>query len=146
MFYAGTDPGKSLSYVTAVDEMGKVVRQGKAESTPEGLLSARASLWPQVKVAMEATRARQEAYDVLADQGPEATLSTPHRVQGHRLGQGGEATRWAPTSWPSSCGQTFLVRAYVPDPETRALRELLRRRVFLVEIRRAVKNRIHARL
>ncbi len=34
----------------------------------------------------------------------------------------------------------------MPDPETRALRELLRYRAFLVDIRRAVKNRIHALL
>jgi hypothetical protein len=37
MFYAGADLGKSFSYLTVVDEMGKVVRRGRAESTPEGL-------------------------------------------------------------------------------------------------------------
>jgi len=39
-----------------------------------------------------------------------------------------------------------VARAYVPDPETRALRELLRYRAFLVDIRRAVKERIYALL
>ena len=34
----------------------------------------------------------------------------------------------------------------MPDPETGALRQLLRRRAFLVTMRRAVENRIHALL
>jgi hypothetical protein len=41
MFYAGADLGKSFSYVTVVDEMGKVVLSG---------------LRPQLKLAIEATR------------------------------------------------------------------------------------------
>lgn len=68
------------------------------------------------------------------------------RVQGHRLGQAGEATGPTPTSWPRRMRADLVARAYVPDPETRALRQLLRYRAFLVDIRRAVKNRNHALL
>ena len=37
MFYAGADLGKSFSYLTVVDEMGKAVCKRRAESNPEGL-------------------------------------------------------------------------------------------------------------
>ena len=40
----------------------------------------------------------------------------------------------------------MVARAYVADPETRGLRELLRYRAFLVGLQGAVKNRIHALL
>jgi hypothetical protein len=36
MFYAATDLGKSFSYVTVVDGMGRVVRHGRAETSLRG--------------------------------------------------------------------------------------------------------------
>jgi|GEM_PF-2594144 len=59
--------------------MGKVVRQGRAESTPEGLLLALSGLGPELKVAMEASRAWQRAPGALAVQTLEATLVHPSR-------------------------------------------------------------------
>jgi transposase len=81
MFYAGADPGKSFTYPTAAGEVGKVAPQGRAESTPEGLLAALSGLGQRLKVAMEATRAWQWAYDVLSDQGLEVTLVHPCKTR-----------------------------------------------------------------
>lgn len=38
----------------------------------------------------------------------------------------------------------LLPAIWIPDPETRALRHLLRGRVFLVRQRTVIRNRIHA--
>ncbi|GBD12013.1 hypothetical protein HRbin24_00013 [bacterium HR24] len=57
------------SYLAVVDERGRTVRQGRAESSPEGLLAALAGLSGGLKVALEATRAWEWAMGLLSDQG-----------------------------------------------------------------------------
>ena len=66
-FYAAASPGKSFSYVAVVDEVGKVVCQGKNREHPAGLPAALSGLGPELKVAMEAARAWQWASGALAD-------------------------------------------------------------------------------
>ena len=66
MFYAGLDLGKRHSYLAVVDERGRTVRQGRVESTPEGLLASISGLGPELRLALEATRAWEWAYDLVS--------------------------------------------------------------------------------
>ena len=45
-----------------------------------------------------------------------------------------------------SCGSDLLPESYVPPKDIRELRDLVRRRAFLVRMRAQLKNRVHADL
>lgn len=145
MFYAGLDLGKRHSYLAVVDERGRTVRQGRVESSPEGLLWALSGLGGGLKLALEATRAWEWAYDLLSDQGLEVTLVHPVVSRAIASARPGKRPAGRPHPGPEMRAD-LVARAYVAGKETRALRELLRYRAFLVGLGRAVKDRIHALL
>jgi len=145
MFYAGLDLGKRHSYLAVVDERGRTVRQGRVESSPEGLLWALSGLGGGLKLALEATRAWEWAYDLLSDQGLEVTLVHPYKTRAIASARI-KSDRLDAHILAQLLRADLVARAYVAGKETRALRELLRYRAFLVDLQRAVKNRIHALL
>ncbi len=118
MLYAGANLGKGFSYLTVVDEMGKLVRKGRAESTHEGLLAALSGLRPELRVAGPATRAWQWAPGVLADQDLEVSLAHPIMSWPMAPARGSDG----PDAHVPIQRDPGRARAYVPGPETGALR------------------------
>ena len=107
MFYAGLDTGKRHSYLAVVDERGRTVRQGRVESTPEGLLASLSGLGPELRLALEATRAWEWAYDLLSDQGLEVTLVHPYKTKAIASARPGKRPAGRPHPGPKESGQTW---------------------------------------
>ena len=142
--YVGLDVHKRVCYGTATDDEGHTVKSGKFSSNPEGLNSFMDGL-DEAQVAMEAGYCWQPIYDHLEEAGYDVRLAHPLKVKAI-------AEAKIKTDEIDSETLAHLLRAdllpesYVPPREIRDLRELVKRRAFLVGMRTRLKNRIHAEL
>ena len=144
MMYVGLDVHKRVCYGTVMDEKGKVVKQDKFTNDLEALDKFMEGL-DMVTVAMEAGYCWQPLYDRLLESGHHVKLAHPLKVKAI-------AQAKVKTDKIDSETLTHLLRAdllpesYVPPRDIRELREVVRRRAFLVGMRTMLKNRVQAEL
>ena len=125
-----------------MDEKGKVAKQAKFTNDPEGVEAFMEGL-TEAQVAMEAGYCWQPIYDALEDSGHDVRLAHPKEVKAI-------AKARVKTDKIDSQTLAHLLRAdllpesYVPPPDIRDLRDRVRRRAFLVNMRTMVKNRVHS--
>jgi len=142
--YVGLDVHKRVCYATLTDEKGRVIKQGKFSNDEYGLNSFMQGI-DEAQVAMEAGYCWQPLYDHLKEKGYDVKLAHPLKVKAI-------AEAKIKTDKVDSETLTHLLRAnllpesYVPPKDIRELRDLVRRRAFLVGMRTKLKNRIHAEL
>jgi len=147
LLYVGIDYHKRYSQLDAIGEDGRSRAQGRMPNELERVSEFFASLGEPCRVVLEAGWNWGLMYDWLESiENVEAVeLAHPYRVRAiaaaevktdsidaHTLGQLLRAN--------------LIPRAYIPQPQTRQLREVVRQRMFLVRVRTMVKNRIHALL
>lgn len=146
MLWVGLDLHKRYITACAVDDAGEVVAEHRrlAADAP-ALLAWLTALPGSVTVAMEATLYWAWLHDQLSAAGIAAVAAHPYQVK---------------LIWQARCKTdpidarklADLLRAnllpaiWVPDPEVRARRKLLRGRAYLVRLRTSLKNRIHGHL
>lgn len=144
MMYVGLDVHKRVCYGTVMDEKGKIVKQDKFTNDLEALDEFMEDL-DEALVAMEAGYCWQPLYDRLLESGHHVKLAHPLKVKAI-------AQAKVKTDKIDSETLTHLLRAdllpesYVPPRDIRELREVVRRRAFLVGMRTMLKNRIHSDL
>ena len=142
--YVGLDVHKRVCYGTVMDEKGKIVKQDKFTNDLEALDEFMEDL-DEALVAMEAGYCWQPLYDRLLESGHHVKLAHPLKVKAI-------AQAKVKTDKNDSETLTHLLRAdllpesYVPPRDIRELREVVRRRAFLVGMRTMLKNRIHSDL
>jgi transposase len=125
-----------------MDEKGKVVKQAKFTNDHKALDEFMEGL-DEALVAMEAGYCWQPLYDRLEESGHHVKLAHPLKVKAI-------AEAKVKTDKIDSETLTHLLRAdllpesYVPPRDIRELREVVRRRAFLVGMRTMLKNRIHS--
>ncbi len=145
MLYAGVDAHKATSHITVVDEAGVVVRRLKVASSPGGIRTALGDLPGPVKAVVEASYTWGPVYDWLGEVADEVILAHPAKVRAI-------ADARIKTDAIDSRTLAHLLRAdlipeaYAPSKEVRAIKRVLRQRMFLVRVQTMVKNRIHALL
>ena len=138
----GLDVHKKVCYGAVMDEKGKVAKQAKFTNDPEGVEAFMEGL-TEAQVAMEAGYCWQPIYDALEDSGHDVRLAHPKEVKAI-------AKARVKTDKIDSQTLAHLLRAdllpesYVPPPDIRDLRDRVRRRAFLVNMRTMVKNRVHS--
>ena len=145
MFYVGVDAHKATSHVTVVDGTGKVLRHKRIASSPSGLREILGSCQEPMRAVLEASYTWGPMYDWLAEIADEVILAHPAKVRAI-------AEARIKTDKIDSATLAHLLRAdlipeaYAPSKESRAVKRVLRQRMFFVRVQTMMKNRIRALL
>ncbi|MFQ6618438.1 MAG: IS110 family transposase [Fidelibacterota bacterium] len=145
MKYVGLDLHKAYSYITELDEEGKVLSRFRLENTPENIRRYAQTLPPGSKVAVEATYNWYFLLEILEEMDLEVTLAHPLKtraIASARIMTDKISSRiLASLLWAD-----LLPPAYIAPRPIRDRRELLRYRASLVSLRQALKCKVRALL
>jgi len=145
MLYVGVDAHQARSMVTVMDETGRVLKRSQVRSTPEGLRTALGCYRQPMKAVLEASYSWGPMYDWLEELAEDVVLAHPVKVRAI-------ADARIKTDKIDSETLAHLLRAdlipeaYAPSKEVRAVKRVLRQRMFFVRLRTMVKNRIRSLL
>lgn len=141
--YVGVDYHRKYSYMTVMDETGKVFKEGKVDSKKEAVAAflEKANCNGNTQAVLEATRNWTVMHDWLEEMVEEVHLAHPLKVKA--IAEAKIKTDKIDARVLAHLLRTDLLpEAYVAEPETRRIRSLLRQRMFLIRLRTMVKNRI----
>ena len=145
MYYTGIDLHKKTSFLTTVNEEGKVVKRANLINDEALILDYFAALDEPTKVVMESTGSWYWLYDLLDGNGFEVVLSNPTKTKA--IASAKIKNDKLDSHMLAQLLRTDLISTvYVPSIDTRKLKELLRHRARLVRDTVRMKNRIHALL
>jgi transposase len=141
----GIDLHRRRSHVAVIDEEGTETLSRRIANDPATFLELLAEIDGESEIALEATYGWEWLADLLQDAGYELHLAHPLRTK---------AIASARVKTDSVDARTLaqllradlLPEAYVAPRELRDLRDLLRHRIALTQMRSALKNRVHAML
>jgi transposase len=142
MYYTGIDLHKKTSFITTIDESGKVIFRRNFANKEEQILDYFVNLDGPTKIVIEAMCSWFWLYDLLKAHNFNVVISNPlktkaiasakiknDKVDSHMLAQLLRAD--------------LIATVYVCSLKTRKLKELLRHRQRLVHDATRMKNRIH---
>jgi len=145
MLYVGVDAHKRSSRLTVMDDRGQVLKRQEIPSTRVGVQAALGRYRRPLKAVLEASYSWGSMYDWLGEVASEVVLAHPLKVRAI-------AEARIKTDAIDSETLAHLLRAdlippaHAPSKETRAVKRVLRQRLFLVRVRGMLKNRVHALL
>jgi len=140
--YVGIDLHRRRSVVVRMTAEGEVVGVGRIDNDPLALLAEVAKAGPDARVVLEACYGWYWVADLLVDNGFEVHLAHPlGNNWGHRRVKNDirDATDLADLL---RLGR--LAEAWIAPPAVRALREQVRHRAKLVDLRSGLKAQVHA--
>jgi transposase len=143
MQYVGIDFHKNYSFITEMDETGVIKRQIKLSNNRNTLTGYIDKLPTNTKIAIEATCNWYYFYELVEDHDLDISLAHPLKTKAI-------ASARLMNDKVSSETLAHLLRtdllptAYIPDQQTRDIREVLRMHAFLIAQRTRLKNRVHA--
>ena len=143
--YVGIDLHRRRSHVVALEADGRERLSRRIGNDPATFLRLLDELEGEVVVALEATYGWEWLADLLEEAGVELHLA-------HPLGTKAIAAARVKTDAVDAATLAHLLRcdllpeAYVAPRELRDLRECLRQRIAITQLRTALKNRVHALL
>src|SRR5215207_4263482 len=141
----GIDLHRSRSHVAVIDAHGELSLSRRIANDPDVFLELLGGLSGETRIAVEATYGWEWLAELLEDAGYELHLAHPLRTKAI-------ASARVKTDAVDARTLAHLLRAdllpeaYVAPRELRDLRDLLRQRVVLTQMRTALKNRVHALL
>ena len=142
MFKLGFDCHKAFSQVAILDEKGAVVKECRLVNQRAALARFVRELAQPVQAVIEAGYNWGLMYDLLTELGVDVRVAHPLRVKAIASAQIKTDTIDART-----LGRLLHARLipeiYVPSPDIRRQKDILRQRCWLVKMQTAVKNRIH---
>ncbi|RMF89861.1 MAG: IS110 family transposase [Methanobacteriota archaeon] len=138
------DVHKGFSHAIVMTETGEVLKEGRIETSSEGMKGFFQGL-PPSRIAMESTRAWEPVYEALTELGHDVRLSHPMKTK---------AIAYAKVKTDKVDARTLadllranlLPQSYVPPKEIRNLRNICRERSHIVGDRTRWKNRLRAEL
>jgi transposase len=139
----GIDLHRSRSHVAVIDEDGELSLSRRIANDPDVLLELLGGLSGETQIALEATYVWEWLAELLEDAGHELHLAHPLRTKAIASARVKTDAVDARTL-AQLLRADLLPEAYVAPRELRALRDLLRQRVVLTQMRTALKNRVHA--
>jgi len=145
VLYAGVDAHRTAMHVTIMDEAGKVLARKRVPSSSDELRKLFVNYREPIKAVVEATYNWGPVYDWLDEIVDDVILAHPTKVRAI-------ADARIKTDTIDSRTLAHLLRAdlipeaYAPSKETRAIKRVLRQRMFFVRVQTMVKNRVHALL
>jgi transposase len=139
--YIGVDLHQKNTYITRVNDRGKVLEQVNLKSDPEILRSFFGKQPESSQVVVEASGHWYHFYELIEDRFPDLVLAHPLRTKA--IASAKIKTDKIDSGVLAQLLRTDMVsRSYVPTREVRDLREVLRYRASLVRFRIQVKNRM----
>jgi transposase len=139
----GIDLHRKRSHVAALDEHGAELFSRRIVNDPDTFLALLGELDGESKIALEATYGWEWLADLLEKHGYELHLAHPLRTKAIASARVKTDAVDARTL-AQLLRADLLPEAYVAPRELRDLRDLLRQRVVLTQMRSALKNRVHA--
>ena len=131
MLYAGADVDRQTTYLTVMDEAGTVLQQRRVPSTSDGLQAALGRYDEPIKAVLEASYAWGPLYDALEEMGVEVVLAHPAKVKA--IAEARIKTDKIDSETLAHLLRADLIpAAYAPSADIRAVKRLLRQRMFLV--------------
>ncbi len=145
MLYVGVDAHKATSHITIMNDAGKVVQRKQVPTSHRGLRDALEAYHEPMKAVLEASHSWGPIYDWLDELTDDVVLAHPAKVRA--IADARIKTDKIDSETLAHLLRTNLIPpAYAPSKETRAVKRVLRQRMFLVRIQTMVKNRIHSLL
>ncbi|MFN3740978.1 MAG: IS110 family transposase [Thermodesulfovibrionales bacterium] len=143
MRYIGVDHHKKYSYFTVMDEVGRVVKEGKVENKREEVMRFLDSCRDSGAMGViEAGRNWTVMYDWLEEELDEVKLAHPLKVKAIASAKI-KTDRIDSEILAHLLRSDLIPESYVPTKEEREVRNVLRQRYFLVRFQTMIKNRIH---
>ncbi len=141
--YVGIDLHRRRSLVVCLDERGERLWWRRIENSPQTLMEAVGEAGPGPEVVLEATWGWYWAADVVAEAGGRVHLAHPRGVKGFQnrriKNDLVDATMLADLLRMGS-----LPESWIPPHSIRQLRELVRYRHKLSQLRTGLKGQVHA--
>jgi len=145
MLYVGVDAHKATAHITVLDESGTVPRRRQITSSNAAVHEALDDLEQPMKAVVEASYLWGPMYDWLAEIADEVVLAHPTKVRA--IASARIKTDAIDSQILAHLLRTNLIpAAHAPSREVRAIKRVLRRRMFLVRLQTMIKNRIQALL
>lgn len=141
----GIDLHRNRSHIAAINDEGTEVLSRRIQNDPATFLELLSDLDGESRVALEATYGWEWLAELLEEAGYELHLAHPLRTKAIASARVKTDAVDARTL-AQLLRADLLPEAYVAPRELRDLRDLLRHRVALTQIRSALKNRVHAQL
>ena len=141
--YVGFDVSKSSVAATAVDPLGHRRRQERLGTSDEEIRRFLEDLPGPIQVVLEACNVWEHIYDAAAATGAQVLLANPFQtklVSKTTL----KTDRVDSEKLAKLARLQAIPEAYVPTPEQRALRKLVRERVFYTRLWTGVANHVYA--
>jgi transposase len=141
----GIDLHRKRSHVAVLSDDGTQLLSRRIDNDPQTFLELLAGIDGESRVALEATYGWEWLAELLGEAGYELHLAHPLRTKAI-------ASARVKTDAVDARTLAYLLRAdllpeaYIAPRELRDLRDLLRHRVALTQLRTALKNRVHALL
>lgn len=139
----GIDLHKATSYVTTVDETGRILDQRNLRNEPGTLRAYFAAQPADARLVVEATGHWMWLYELLEDRYPDLVLAHPLKTKAIASARI-KTDKLDSTVLAQLLRADLIPTAYIPPRAVRDTRELLRYRAALVSLRTALKNRIAA--
>ncbi len=128
-----------------MDESGKVLKRERVRSTPDGFRQSLGAFGHPIQAVLEASYCWGPMFDWLDEVADEVVLAHPSKVRA--IAEARIKTDKIDSETLAHLLRADLIpRAYAPSKEVRAIKRVLRQRLFLVQLRTMVKNRIRALL
>jgi transposase len=144
MLYVGVDHHKRSCRVLAMTERGEERACQQLPTEREALLGFLTQLGEPCQIALEAGRNWGLIYDWLQGQEPVAALHLAHPTRVKAIASAKIKTDTIDARTLAHLLRTDLLpTVHIPTRETRAIKQVLRQRIFWVESRTRLKNRIH---
>ncbi len=145
-YYIGVDFHMQFSFVSVMDSHGNIIEQRNLSHLDvPGIREFFSRFAPDASVSVEATRSWYWFVDLLQELGFSVNLVHPKKTR--IIAESTIKTDKIDASVLAHLDRCqFLPKAFIPDLQSRSLRELLRYHLSLVKFRTATKNKIHALL
>lgn len=144
MHYCGIDMHKKTCEGKIEDENGECMREGRFNNNLIGFKEFfRGMNTHDMKIAMESTGFWRPAYELLESMGCDVILANPHKIKAIASAKI-KNDKISADMLVRLLRTDLIPESYIPDKETRELKDLLRHRIYLVRLRTRVKNKIHS--
>ena len=145
MLYVGVDAHSKTSWITVMDEKGKIVKREQINTSRKDVQKSLGRYRQPVKAVVEASRSWGPIYDWLDEVADDVILAHPGKVRA--IAEARIKTDKMDSETLAHLLRTDLIpQAYAPSKDIRAIKRVLRQRMFFVRVRTMLKNRIKALL
>lgn len=145
MLFVGVDAHKTTSQITVMDEKGTVIKRRRVPSSLASLHEVLGAYHEPMKAVLEASYSWGPMYDWLDELVDDVVLAHPKKVRA--IAEARIKTDRIDSETLAHLLRADLIpEAYAPSKDVRAIKRVLRQRLFFVRVQTMIKNRIRALL